>query len=658
MSSPSDPAKMQHGKGKPASNSFGSLISIGPRSSTVHVCSHSFVSLRVFIGRCQVASARSNSVARVHGSNRSSTSDQPATNGAMTPFLKAMNMTYLKEVLPRGVFLNPDKQPSELPSRGAFLNPDNKHLHCFVTQNNRVPPRQCKFSLDVWLQQTHNDAGQPLYATFNASVSARRGSERAECIHREPVCNDRACSTEDNDRFSVDHERAFVLLSSEKTQHKDGMNSDDRERRPLAERRGTDNQFQADFHTEPASVILEPFKRVNHFPGRSPGQLIPQSSMIHVMTNPSICEDDMRIKPGDCRSNSHHRNCDSNIEKGQRMDLRTGPTWSAPNLNGFIPFQQRPPAPKFYPSVQHFPPSLFGARPHMEMNQTRIHYNVHEVADRFPGEHNYSGWHHPIDNSVLPQMNEWDGNSSPFGCKSQPYGRSDWNQNRHLMGSLGETWKGQNPNMFEIPSPREVGDESRNVYPSLESNSEVDHFVHASHAAAQTKQLSDPPYNKSKEASAESKLNSFSQLPKILRDDSKYFCSYLSKIEISTDLIHPELYKEITNLLTSVNSTTIYNVSKDEGAKNNRARNSAKFSNQRKSLPQIAAAATAFKRLLGFAICFAFEGVPGNQLSMEEEGEEGSDLGKGKSAAAGRERRYQPKITASNEISGVIDEKL
>lgn len=437
----------------------------------------------------------------------------------------------------------------------------------------------------------------PSPKTHSSNDHSRRGL-KLEHINRDPVSDDRARRTEDHDRISIVHERISESLSSEKIKHRDRIKSDDRER-------CIDNHFQADFHNcERVSVPPSPFKGTVNFPGSSPGHLLSQPPMRHGRDSPSIYEDDNRIKSVDRRSSSRYkRNNDANIERGQGVTWKNNPTWPAPVPNGFIPFQHGPPAPGFHSGIQHFPPpSLFGARPYMEINQTGIPYHMHEVADRFTGHGNPFGWHHSADDSCPPQMQGWDGSNSFYGDKSQVYVRPDWDQNRHLVGGRGwalnaEMWKGQSASMnVELSVNQEVADESRGEYSSQPPKGEGDHLQHVSGDASHLKQYNDPPDDKSIEASIETKIGRTSIPCKRLNNDNQSLSTYLSRVEISADLMHPELYKDITNILTAGNSTGIYSASMEENAKNHKVQFLSKVSKLSSLLPTTVDA--AFKRAM------------------------------------------------------------
>ncbi|KAK8956154.1 hypothetical protein KSP40_PGU018675 [Platanthera guangdongensis] len=440
--------------------------------------------------------------------------------------------------------------------------------------------------------------GSPSPKTHRSKDNNRRGLKPAEYTNREPVSDDRARPPEDHDRVSVVHDRVSESLSADKAKHRDRVKADDRERRRSLENPSTENHFQADF--QHVSVPPSPFKRAANFSGSSPGHILSQPPMRHGRDSPSLYEDDNRIKSGDRRSNNRYkRNNDPNIERGQGMAWKNGPAWPAPVPNGFIPFQHGPPTPGFHSGIQHFPPpSLFGARPYMDSG---IPYHMHEVAERFTGHGHPFGWHHPAEDACPPQMQGWDASNSIFSDKSQSYGRPGWDQNRHLVGGRGwelnpEMWKGQNSSInTEFPAPQDPADEST-VHSNLKNKSEVDQLQHVSGDAVHLKQCVDPPDTKSAEVSTDTELRKTLLISKKLDNNIQCLSSYLSKIDISVDLVHPELYKDIKNILMAGNSTVISDASMDEKAKKNKVRILSKGSNIYSPLPT--AADTAFKRAM------------------------------------------------------------
>lgn len=277
--------------------------------------------------------------------------------------------------------------------------------------------------------------------------------------------------------------------------------------------------------------------------------------MRHGRDSPSIYEDDNRLKSMDRRSSSRFKRInDPNVERGT---WKNNPTWPTHVPNGFIPFQPGPPAPGFHSGIQHFPPSsLFGARPYIEINQSGIPYHMNEAADRF---------------TVHGQPFGWDGSNSFYGDKSQLYARPDWDHNGHLVGGRGwamnaEMWRGQSPSMpAEFSVNQEVADESRGAYSSLQTKSEVDHLPkHVSDDAIHLKQYNDPPDDKSIAASIKTKPVKTSY--KRLSNNRHSLLTYLSRLEISSDLMHPELYKDVRNILTAGNPTGMYSTSMEKDA--------------------------------------------------------------------------------------------
>ncbi|PKA58955.1 hypothetical protein AXF42_Ash001048 [Apostasia shenzhenica] len=451
------------------------------------------------------------------------------------------------------------------------------------------------------------------------SVSLYDRTPKSDGYEKSPPASDRRFAGRSGSRRSVDIEDALQKTSTSKNL-KEFLTTDDRERPLPIENSSTDSHFQAEMkNNEHASVGQSPFKRTGHFPGSSPGHLLPQPPVRHGVDSPSY-DDDSRIKSGDRRSSSRYRRGnDSNTERGQGMAWKNGPTWNSTVQNGFIPFQHGPPAPGFPSSIPHFPPpSLFGARPYVEMNQSGIPYHMHDVADRFPGHGHPFGWHHPVDDSCPPQLQGWDGNSL-FGDKSQLYGRPNWDPNRHLTGGRGwelnaELWKGQNANMSpEISAPqKELAEESRGANACLESHSDVDHLEHVPDDATPMKRYNDPQNprdNNSLEVSLGKKFEKTSLPLKKAKDDNRILCNYLAKIEISDELVHPDLYKQLSGLLSTVGgSAGIDNTPNDADSKIKKDQISAMISNLSSLRPCSASPDTAFQRAIALYKKYSFGG--------------------------------------------------
>ncbi|KAG0454734.1 hypothetical protein HPP92_024026 [Vanilla planifolia] len=406
---------------------------------------------------------------------------------------------------------------------------------------------------------------------------SRRGLKQSEYGHKEPVLDDRIRPTEERDKVSMDHERVSESFSSEKMRVKDRMNSDDREH---------------------VSVSQSPFKRSGHFSSTSPVHIPAQPPVRHSIESPSIYADESRIKSADRRSNGHSRRIiDPNIERGQQgMAWKNGPTWPSAVPNGFIPFQHGPPAHGFHSALQQFPPpSLFGARPYIEMNQSGFPY-MHE-SDRFSGHGHPFGWH-PTDDSCPPQLQGWDANNPLFGDKSKVHVRPDWDPNRHLLGGRGwdlntEMWKGQNPNLnVESSAAHEMVEKPWTSFPGMlsKSNGEEEHLQLAQDGTTHLKQLSNSPDNNSRETTLEIEHEKAHLPGKTINDDRQNLCNYLSKIDVTFDLVPPELCEEIRSLLLPCN------VSDKEELTNNGVQILAKGSNFGSLLPKTAD--TAFKRAM------------------------------------------------------------
>ncbi|XP_020587694.1 zinc finger CCCH domain-containing protein 13 isoform X2 [Phalaenopsis equestris] len=417
----------------------------------------------------------------------------------------------------------------------------------------------------------------------------RRGLKQAKSTHGEPARDGRV---DDRDRISVVHERVSDSLSLEKPQHRDRVNSVERERQLVSNNLSMENNSLPELQTsEHASGSPPLFKRPRYLSSSSPGHHLPQPPMRHGTNSSSPYEDETRVTSGNHRSNSRYRSSDPNMERGPGGAWKNGPHWPAPFQNSFFPFQHGPPASAF--TIPPFPPAFYGARPYMEMNHARFPYQMHEMAGRFPGHSPPFGWHHPVGDSWLPQMNGWDGGSSL-------YRGPDWSWNSYPIHGQSselniEMSKGPSSSMSEFSSHLEQTDAAADS--RLPSDAAAPSRL-PSDAAAHPKKLNDTSNKRSMKAYLESNLSRGFSIPtKSYDGHRRNLGSYLSKIDISEDLTHPELYKEVTDLLASGNLAGSNNVSKVEDAENNRILISKKLSIPQSTLLPGAAEAS-FKRAM------------------------------------------------------------
>ncbi|XP_061345698.1 uncharacterized protein LOC133291451 [Gastrolobium bilobum] len=263
----------------------------------------------------------------------------------------------------------------------------------------------------------------------------------------------------------------------------------------------------------------------------------------------------------DVRDNSNTRYRRSNEPGFGRVhggnSWRAVPSWTSPVPNGFVPFPPGPAHGGFQPMMPQFTSQPhFGVRPPMEVNHAGIPYHIAD-ADRFPGRLRPLGWPNLMDGAGPVHMHGWDSNNGVFRDDPRMYGGSDWDRNRHSTNSHGwesgsDTWKDQNcDSKKDLPSPA-CKDES---VPALFDNS----------LNVQTIQMSQDEHNRveSHEKSPETKLSSLSSpakvplnslSPTVLEkmpdtstpsDNTSHFSRfYLSKLDISEELVLPELYDQ------------------------------------------------------------------------------------------------------------------
>lgn len=263
----------------------------------------------------------------------------------------------------------------------------------------------------------------------------------------------------------------------------------------------------------------------------------------------------------DVRDNSNTRYRRSSEHGFGRMhggnSWRAVPNWTSPVPNGFVPFPPGPGHGGFQAMMPQFASQpLFGIRAPMEVNHAGIPYHIAD-ADRFPGHLRPLGWPNMMDGTGPAHLHGWDNSNGVFRDDTQMYGGSDWDRNRHSTNSHGwesgsETWKEQNSDSKkDLPSPA-CKDES---VPAVVDNGLTD----------QTIRMSQDEHNRDEfhDKSPETKLTSVNSPEKVplnssptaalekvpdtsTPSDNTTLLSrfYLSKLDISVDLVLPELYDQ------------------------------------------------------------------------------------------------------------------
>ncbi|MQL74882.1 hypothetical protein Taro_007254 [Colocasia esculenta] len=343
--------------------------------------------------------------------------------------------------------------------------------------------------------------------------------------------------------------------------------SEDREQEQPKEKPVSDDRSQVDPVNNYAVPAGPSLNRPDNVSGGFPGHFPPPTRFGTDGPVLGSFDEDSRVLLGDRKSGTRYkRNMDFNMNRGQGNAWRGIQNWPSPVANGFIPFQHLPPSGGFHPVVQQFPPpSLFGIRPSMDMSHTGVPYPMHEAPDRFSSHARPFGWRNPADDSCPPHLQGWDGSNGIPMDESHIYRRPDWEQSRHMLGSRGwemsiDVWKGQNGNNnMDLPVPQKELDYPTNVPPDEtwagQSASQPPSEVARSPAESnETKQSCETtPVKDAVELPPKVSYELTPEPSKPLKDDGAHFCRiYLSKLDISVDLVRPELYKQCMNLIGTI----------------------------------------------------------------------------------------------------------
>lgn len=273
---------------------------------------------------------------------------------------------------------------------------------------------------------------------------------------------------------------------------------------------------------------------------------------------------------GRVNSNARYRrSSDPNLVRGHGNAWRGVPNWTAPLPNGFMHFQHGAPHGGFQGMLPQFPaPPIFGVRPSMEINHSGIPYHISD-ADRFSSHLRPLGWQNMMDGSGPSHLHLWDGNNGAFRDETHMYGGAEWDQNRHPMNARGwessaDTWKVHNNDVKrDLPSPAQkddypvqalVDDAVAGQAGQISHHEDnLDHGVLAKTVETRSIVTSPPKESMSKLGHEKSPVCSKSP-----SDDVPCLSHYyLSKLDISPDLAHPELYSQCMSILDTDGSSTV-----------------------------------------------------------------------------------------------------
>ncbi|KAM5572157.1 hypothetical protein ABKV19_012291 [Rosa sericea] len=236
------------------------------------------------------------------------------------------------------------------------------------------------------------------------------------------------------------------------------------------------------------------------------------------------------------------------------------PNRPSPLVSNFTHFQHGPVAVGFHPLMHQFPAfPMYSARPVMDINHPAFSHHVPDAGRYFSHGHQY-GWQNPVDNSSYPPLPGRDANNVATRSEAPAYGTFDWN---HITESIGcqqletsaDMLKGSTggvhpelPSVSQEENPAVYAKEDENCLEvsRLQENQSDTHLDKGQkiEIGLDSDDLAKEPCKPSK--SIAEKLPKLSKIPK--DDDGHLWLVYLSRLDISAELTHPELYNKCLTL--------------------------------------------------------------------------------------------------------------
>ncbi|KAI4330954.1 hypothetical protein MLD38_029190 [Melastoma candidum] len=276
----------------------------------------------------------------------------------------------------------------------------------------------------------------------------------------------------------------------------------------------------------------------------------------------------------DSRPNSnsrYKRTGDPSMGRGHMNSWRGMPNWPSPLPNGFMPFQSGLSHGNFQPIMPHFPsPPIFGFRPPIEINQPGMPFPLAD-PERFPGHMRPLGWPNMIDHSG-PRLHGWDVNNGILRSESHIFG-AEWDHNRHPINarqweSNVDMWKGHNGNSADLSGANNKDSTRLQFNPedvfagqgNWKSDNENGHEG-SEQKCSETRPVLTPPRSELSTLSAKVPNDKKKVSTKVEAVDNTLGISqfYLSKLDISEELTHSEVYKQCVDLLDGKKSLTVNN---------------------------------------------------------------------------------------------------
>lgn len=198
-------------------------------------------------------------------------------------------------------------------------------------------------------------------------------------------------------------------------------------------------------------------------------------------------------------------------------------SWSSPIPNGFGPFHHGPQIPGFHPAMHHFHQSLYGIRPSMETNHTGVPYPMHGHPESFSHCAQSFQWHNPAEDPYLSQLPGWDASRRVFEEHSHSYDRHE------LVRNKDPDFQQQS----EVPPLSHTSDKPILTQFPGQNRSE----------SAEVKTVDETNAEKTDAHAPKYRSNS-KPVPSSVEVGSRFCSNYFKRLDISTSLASPELYKQ------------------------------------------------------------------------------------------------------------------
>ncbi|WOL01485.1 hypothetical protein Cni_G10201 [Canna indica] len=433
-----------------------------------------------------------------------------------------------------------EERLSSIPaSKGDSFNSSVVNDRISGSRSGKIATTENIHSGDLFAETTASKYDRTLRSDARTSPNQSR--------RRSPSANSgRRFSERSPSRFDrTSRQRLDVEVGQRNSLSKDG------ERREFWGQPITDDISQTDVCLrESTPVRSSSINRCSNLSDYSRNHLLPPPSMRVGIDNPSVLgpyQDDNRAQSTDHKSyNRHKRVGDLGYGRGHGNAWKGAPpSWPSPVPNGFPSLQHGPAG--FHPAMSQFSaPHFFGVRPPMDLIHGGVSYHMHDEVERFTGHGRPFGWHNPVDHSHL-QM--WDGSNGIYTNEPQMYGRPEWDDSSQLGSRVweisSETWKGQNSNNMDIPVSKKEQESSTNSLTNIIAQSK-----NLATENIEAKQSSDVLHPKRTVESPEKVVTkkTTEHLEMAVDQLTKYVAHYLSKIDISSDLLNPDLHKRCTSV--------------------------------------------------------------------------------------------------------------